>query len=97
MGALALLMTPIAYYTRHLMRRVWPLTPRVVEMAGRLQRTLLASVVAYALLALGARLFATYAHAGACLAASPSWSLLAFTLAAFAAALAWLMPQSRKR
>ena len=96
-GALALLIAPGVYGLRYLMRRVWPITPRVVEIAARLQRALLSSLVAYALIALGARVLATFAHDGAAPGLTPGWSLIAFVLATSAAVAAWLLPQGRRR
>ena len=96
-GALALLLTPAVYGLRYLMRRVWPITPRVVETAARLQRALLASVSAYALIALGARMLVTFMYLGPAATLSPGWSLLAFVLATSSAVLAWWLPSGRKR
>ncbi len=96
-GAIALLMTPGAYWTRYLSRRVWPVTPRVVEIAARLQGTLIASALAYALAVLGGRVLTTFTSAGQPLAFSPGASLLAILSALLAAAMAWLLGARRKR
>jgi serine/threonine-protein kinase len=88
-GATAVLMTPVAYWTRHLIRRVWQNTPRVLETAARLQGALLASVVAYALCSLGTRVLATFAEPGAALEGRPGSALLAVTVAVLAGAAAW--------
>jgi hypothetical protein len=96
-GGAALLLTPALYGVRHLARRVWPITPRVVETAARLQRALLASLGTYALLALGARVLATFTLAAPAPTLSPGGSLLAFVLAMVSAVVAWLLPQGRKR
>jgi serine/threonine-protein kinase len=96
-GALALLIAPGVYGLRYLLRRVWPITPRVIETASRLQRALLSSLCAYALIALAARVLATFAYDGAAPALSPGWSLIAFVLASAAAVGSWLLPQGRKR
>jgi len=96
-GALALLIAPGVYGLRYLLRRVWPITPRVIETASRLQRALLSSLCAYALIALAARVLETFAYGGAAPALSPGWSLIAFVLASAAAVGSWLLPQGRKR
>lgn len=90
-GALALLMTPGAYWTRHLSRRVWPVTPKVVDTGARLQRALLASVIAYGVVALGGRVLGTFAQAGEAVEASPGGSLVAFVAAVVSAGVAWLL------
>jgi serine/threonine-protein kinase len=96
-GALALLMTPGAYWTRHLTRRVWPVTPRVVDTSSRLARALLASVSAYAVVALFGRVSATFGHADPAVQTAPGASLFALAAAAVAAAAAWLLAGVRKR
>jgi serine/threonine-protein kinase len=95
-GALALLMTPGAYWTRHLTRRVWPVTPKVVDTAARLQRALLASLIAYAVVALGGRVLGTIGDAGQPVETSPGGSLGAFVVAMLAAGLAWLLAARRR-
>ena len=97
LGALALLIAPGVYGVRYLARRVWPITPRVVETAARLQRALVASMIAYALIGLGARVLATFAQLGTVSALSPSGALLAFSLACASAAFGWWLPGGRKR
>jgi serine/threonine-protein kinase len=94
-GAFALLSAPGVYGLRYLKLRVWPLTPRVVETAARLQRALIASVVAYAVIALGARVLSTFGVLGPAPATSPS-HVLTFVLATACAVLAWVLPSSRK-
>ena len=96
-GALALLIAPGVYGLRYLVRRVWPITPRVVETAARLQRALLSSLAAYALIALGARVLATFTDVGPVPTLSPGASLFAFVLSSASAVVAWLLPQGRRR
>jgi serine/threonine protein kinase len=96
-GAIALLMTPGAYWTRYLSRRVWPVTPRVVEIAARLASTLIASALAYALAVLGGRVLTTFTSAERPLEFSPGASLLAILAALLSAATAWLLTARRKR
>jgi serine/threonine-protein kinase len=96
-GAFALLIAPGVYGLRYLALRVWPITPRVVETGLRLRRALLASLAAYAVIALGSRVLATFALLGSTLTLSPGTSLLAFALSLACAVFAWLFPQAKKR
>ena len=96
-GAVALLIAPGVYGVRYLVRRVWPITPRVIETGTRLQRALLASLAAYALVGLSTRVLATLRDAGAAQGLSPGVALSTFAVATSCAVLAWLVPFARKR
>jgi len=88
-SAIALLMTPSAFFLRHLGQRVWPSTPRAVETAARLRRALLASVVAYGVMALGTHAIKTVIQRDIAGAAWPGFAVLAFLAAIGTAAAAW--------
>jgi hypothetical protein len=95
LGGLALLIAPAVYALGYLKLRVWPVTPRVVETAARLERALLASLAAYAVTALGARVLSTFSVLGPAALVSPS-SVLAFVTGTTCAVLAWVLPYGRK-
>jgi serine/threonine protein kinase len=94
-GALGLLIAPGIYAVRYLAVRVWPLTPRVIETAVRLQRALLASLAGYAVTVLGVRLLSTFSALEPAALASPS-SVLAFVVATAGAVAVWVLPPGRK-
>jgi serine/threonine-protein kinase len=94
-GALGLLIAPGIYAVRYLAVRVWPLTPRVIEIAARLQRALLASLAGYAVTVLGVRLLSTFSALEPAALVSPG-SVLAFVVAAACAVVVWLLPSGAR-
>ncbi|MBE7483451.1 MAG: serine/threonine protein kinase [Polyangiaceae bacterium] len=93
--SVVLLLAPLGLWVRFLARSVWSSTPRALETLIRTRAALGAGVVAYALLALAARLFELVVQRNPAAIAHPAWSLAAMLLCPLAAALAWFLPRKR--
>jgi serine/threonine-protein kinase len=96
-SAIAVLMTPSALWIRHLTQKVWPSTPRSIETAQRLRRTLLTSLALYAIGTVAVHAFATLVHRDPRAAASPGWAVCVFALAWLGAAASWFLGGRRMR
>jgi len=59
--AVAVSTTPVVFWVRHLVRRVWANTSRAVGMAQVVQQTVIAALIAYAVAALALRTIAAVA------------------------------------
>jgi serine/threonine-protein kinase len=92
----AALVTPLMLWLRHLMRDVWPSTPKSLGTMARLRRTVLYSAAAYGIVTLFLQLFFVVMDRRAINLAKPGLSLLAFLVTAVTAAATWVFT-SRKR
>src|SRR5262249_27257143 len=95
-GVLALLIAPSIAWVRFVRERVWPNTPRTIEVAARLNRILVVGLVAYGTLALGLRVVRGFAHDAAASATEPRDAIVLFAGAAGAAATAWWIERMRR-
>jgi serine/threonine-protein kinase len=97
-GALAALLTPAVLWIRHLRRQVWRSSPRAIETAQRLRRTVLLAAAAYGASALLVHLLESVIRRDAAGIASPGWSVAMFAISASVAAASWFGPDlMRKR
>jgi serine/threonine-protein kinase len=95
-AALAASLTPLIVWVRHLMREVWPSTPRSIEMGGRLRRTVLYSAAAYGLTALFVQLLESIVNRSGVGVARPGWALVAFQVGLLVAIVTWVMTRSKR-
>ena len=97
LGSIGLLATPFLAWARHLLTRVWPSTPRVLDVEARTKRVLGSSLVTY-----GAGSLLVHVFAGAFRTRSSGllwagWSVLVFlATAAVGGVVAWSAFRSRK-
>ena len=96
-GVTAALVTPLVLWVRHLMRDVWPSTPKSLELMARLRGTVLYSAAAYGIAALTVALAFAVIERRSALVARPIWSLFAFVVAAATGGVSWWMLSARKR
>jgi tRNA A-37 threonylcarbamoyl transferase component Bud32 len=90
-GVFVALATPGVLWVRWLARRVWASTPRSVQVARRLRRTLLGAAAGYGAAALGVHVFEAVVRRQAAAIASPLWTLVMFAVAVAVAASAWFL------
>jgi hypothetical protein len=77
-------------WARFVMERVWPSTPRTIEVLGRSKRVFAVSLATYAVGMLTVRVFDGAFHRDASGVAWPGWGVIMFLGAALAgAAAAW--------
>jgi serine/threonine-protein kinase len=96
-GVTAALVTPLVLWVRHLMREVWPSTPKSLELMARLRGTVLYSAAAYGIAALTVELAFAVIERRSALVARPIWSLFTFVVAAVTAGVSWWMLSARRR
>jgi len=97
LGVTAALVTPLALWIRHLVKDVWPSTPKSLELMARLRGTVLYSAAAYGIAALAIELGLAVVERRSALVARPLWALLAFVVAAATAGASWWMLSARRR
>jgi hypothetical protein len=95
-GAAAFVVTPAVLWMRHVAREVWPSTPRAVETAQRVKRTVLFSASAYGIAALCVVLFETIVEHQSIGIAKPYWWLGVFNIAMLTGFGAWMLGRSRR-
>jgi serine/threonine protein kinase len=95
-GAMALLIAPTTAWVRHVIDRVWPSTPRAVELAGRVRRSLLFGLASYGVASLAVRVLEGVVRDDATALSWPGWSVLSFACALAAASGTWLMSLARR-
>lgn len=96
-GVFAAVVTPLVVWIRHLSREVWPSTPRSVELAAQLRRTVLYSACAYAFAALVIQLFEGIVNRNGAGVAHPGWPLVAFGAALVVGLVTWLLMTRTRR
>ena len=94
-GAGAFVITPTVLWLRHVAREIWPSTPRAVQAATRLKRTVLFSASAYGLCAVAVVLFETVVKHQSADIARPLWWLAAFNVAMVVGTATWLLGKPR--
>jgi hypothetical protein len=94
-GAAAFVITPTVLWMRHVARQIWPSTPRAVQAATRLKRTVLFSASAYGLAALGVVLFESVVEHRSADIARPFWWLAVFNVAMIVGVVTWLLGKPR--
>jgi serine/threonine protein kinase len=97
LGVTAALVTPLALWVRHLVRDVWPSTPKSLELMARLRGTVLYSAAAYGIAALAIELGFAVIERRSALVARPIWELATFVVAAITAGVSWWMMSARRR
>jgi serine/threonine-protein kinase len=97
LGVTAALVTPLVLWVRHLMREIWPSTPRSLELMARLRGTVLYSAAAYGIAALTVELVFAVIERRSALIAGPLWTLAAFVVAFVTAGVSWWMLTARRR
>ena len=95
-GAAAFVITPTVLWMRHVARQIWPSTPRAVQAATRLKRTVLFSASAYGLAALGVVLFESVVEHHSADIARPFWWLSVFNVAMVVGVVTWLLGKPRR-
>jgi serine/threonine-protein kinase len=88
--------TPLIAWVRHLMRDVWPSTPRSLEMGARLRRTVLYSAAAYGIAALLVQLLETLINKSSAGLAWPGWALIVFQVGLVVAIVTWFMTRPKR-
>jgi serine/threonine-protein kinase len=96
LGVTAGLVTPLALWVRHLIREIWPSTPRSLELMARLRGTVLYSAAAYGIAALAIELGFAVIERRSALVARPIWALATFVVAAVTAGVSWWMLSARR-
>ncbi|HEX5101685.1 MAG TPA: serine/threonine-protein kinase [Polyangiaceae bacterium] len=96
-GVAAALVTPLGLWVRHLMKEVWPSTPKSLELMARLRGTVLYSAAAYGIAALAIELGFAVIERRSALIARPIWALLTFLVALATAGVSWWMLSARRR
>jgi hypothetical protein len=94
---LALLIAPTIAWVRFVAERVWPNTPRTIEVAARLSQMLVTGLVAYGALALGRRVLHGVAQDTPDVIAEARSAIFMFAASAAAAATAWALERVRRR
>jgi serine/threonine-protein kinase len=94
-GAAALLIAPSIAWQRHVRLRIWPSTPRAVELVGRMRSILVAVCVSYALASLAIRIGESVVRDDPAALAWPGWGVLTFLAANAAAVITWLLTRPR--
>jgi serine/threonine protein kinase len=92
----AALVTPLLLWLRHLMRDIWPSTPKSLDTMARLRGTVLYSAAAYGIATLFLQLFLVIMHRRAIGLARPGFGLIVFLVAAVTAGATWVFT-ARKR
>jgi ABC-type nickel/cobalt efflux system permease component RcnA len=81
---------------RHVVREIWPSTPRAMQAVARLKRTVLFSATAYGLCALAVVLFETVVEQTSADIARPMWWLGVFNVAMVVGFVTWLLGRPRR-
>jgi hypothetical protein len=95
-GAIAFVVTPAVLWMRHVAREIWPSTPRAVEAAQRVKRTVLFSASAFGISALCVVLFETIIEHQSAGIAKPYWWLGVFNIAMLTGFGAWMLGRQRR-
>ena len=95
-GAGAFVITPSVLWFRHVVREIWPSTPRAMQAVSRLKRTVLFSATAYGLCALAVVLFETVVEHTSADIARPMWWLGVFNVAMVVGFVTWLLGRPRR-
>jgi hypothetical protein len=96
-GVGAALVTPLVLWLRHLLRVVWPSTPRSLETMARLRATVLYGAAAYGIAALFVQVFLVLLQRNGSFVARPIWTLLVVIVGLAVSAASWLLTSSRRR
>jgi serine/threonine protein kinase len=94
-GALALLIAPSIAWVRHVRQRIWPSTPRAVELVGHMRGILVAALVTYAAGSFMVRVVEGIIHDDPRALSWPGWSVLTFIAANLAALATWGLDWAR--
>jgi serine/threonine protein kinase len=95
-GTLALSFAPAIAWVRHLRQRIWPSTPRAVELVARMRRLLIAVCVTYAAAQLGLRLLEAVVRGDPAGLGWPGWSVITFVGANLAGLACWAWERARQ-
>jgi serine/threonine protein kinase len=95
LGSLCLLIAPGLAWSRFLVERVWPSTPRAMGVRSRLKRVLVASLITYGVASLAIRVLEGVIRADASGVDWPGWAVLSFAAAVVAGAGIWLVDRLR--
>jgi hypothetical protein len=96
LGALGLLSAPALAWARYVHERVWPNTARAVDVLGRMQRVLVASLVSYGAVALLVRVLDGVLRADASKPSWAGWPVLSFYCALVTGVLTWFWERLRR-
>ncbi|HKU41646.1 MAG TPA: serine/threonine-protein kinase [Polyangiales bacterium] len=96
-GALALLIAPSIAWVRYVRQRVWPSTPRAVELVAAMRGVLVAAFVTYAAGSFFVRVVEGVLRDDPRALSWPGWSVLMFVAANIAAAATWAVEWARAR
>jgi serine/threonine protein kinase len=94
-GTLALLIAPSIAWVRYVKQRIWPSTPRAVELVGSLRGILVATFVTYAAGSLMVRLTEAVVNDDLSAVSWPGWAVLLFTAANLAGVATWFYERLR--
>jgi serine/threonine protein kinase len=95
-GVAAGLVTPLVLWLRHLLRVVWPSTPRSLETMARLRATVLYGAAAYGIAALFVQVLLVLLQRHGSYVARPIWTLFVVLVGLATSAAAWLLTSSRR-
>jgi serine/threonine protein kinase len=96
-GVAAALVTPLVLWLRHLLRVVWPSTPRSLETMARLRATVLYGAAAYGIAALFVQVLLVLLQRHGSFVARPIWTLFAVAVGLATSAASWLLSSARRR
>jgi serine/threonine-protein kinase len=96
-GVAAALVTPLVLWLRHLLRVVWPSTPRSLETMARLRATVLYGAAAYGIAALFVQVLLVLLQRHGSYVARPIWTLFAVFVGLATSAASWLLTSPRRR
>ncbi|HEV8548325.1 MAG TPA: hypothetical protein VGQ57_04835, partial [Polyangiaceae bacterium] len=96
-GVTAALVTPLVLWLRHLMKEVWPSTPKSLELMARVRGTVLYSAAAYGIAALAVELAFAIVERRSAMVARPIWQLGTFLVALVTAGITWWTLRARRR
>jgi hypothetical protein len=81
---------------RHVAREIWPSTPRALEAAHRLKRTVLFSASAYGIAALAVVGYHTVIERHSAAISAPLWWLAVFNVAMLVGLATWILGRPRR-
>jgi serine/threonine-protein kinase len=96
-GVAAALVTPLVLWLRHLLRVVWPSTPRSLETMARLRATVLYGAAAYGIAALFVQVLLVLLQRHGAFVARPIWTLFAVVVGLATSVASWLLSFPRRR
>jgi serine/threonine-protein kinase len=95
-GALALAIAPSIAWVRFVRHRIWPSTPRAVELVEHLRGVIVAALATYATGSLAVRVVEAVIHDDPSAVGWPGWAVLLFAAGNFAGIATWALERARR-